>query len=79
MMTRATSGNFRQYQPEVILAEMVGKEFGTLGISPDPEQLRAWIMRHWGVLQSLAHEIHRQDQVRKDPSHVERYLAQIGQ
>lgn len=69
----------RNYPPEVVLAEMLGKEFGTLGISPDPEQLRAWVVRHWGVLQSLAHEIHRQDQVQRDESYTERYLAQLGQ
>jgi Ser/Thr protein kinase RdoA (MazF antagonist) len=75
----ATGRDFkRSYPPEVVLAEMLGKEFGD-GTSPDPAQLKAWVIRHWGVLQSLAHEIHRQDQVARDASYTERYLAQLGQ
>jgi hypothetical protein len=75
------SGTERKYSypPEVVLAEMLGKEFGTLGISPDPEQLKAWLTRNWGVISMLAHSIHHKDMVERDASYTERYLAQLGQ
>jgi hypothetical protein len=69
----------RAYPPEVVLAEMLGKKFGETGIGPDPEQLKAWVIRNWGVLQSLAHAIHREHEVQRDASYTKRYLTQLGQ
>jgi hypothetical protein len=65
-----------RYPPEVVLAEMLGKEFGN-GTSPDPAELRAWMIRHWGVISALAHAIHHGHQA-GDPIYAERWLEQTG-